>query len=120
MTTPLPAASTRQQLIALLVGEQETIKPGVYDRLEAWWYGAAANSRRAFAADIRAWRAFCMSAGVAMVPASALIVRDFVRARHRDGAKASSIAANSPALPSCTISAAMPPPPPATASSSAK
>lgn len=91
MTPPLPASSERQQLIALLEGEQETIQPSMYDRLEAWWYGAAANSRRAFAADMRAWRAFCTAAGVAMVPASALTVRDFVRARHRDGAKASSI-----------------------------
>ena len=92
----LPSAKAppndRQALIDLLAGDGSTINPSVYDRFEAWWYGAAANSRRAFAADMRAWRAFRRGRGQPMLPAGAIDVRDFVRAQVRAGLKASSIA----------------------------
>jgi site-specific recombinase XerD len=87
----LSVTTDRQQLMTLLAADGTVVQPSVYDRLEAWWYGAAANTRRAFAADVRAWKAFCAGAGVAASPASPLTVRDFVRAQHRAGRKASSI-----------------------------
>jgi integrase len=82
----------RQALIELLADEGSTINPSVYDRFEAWWYGAAANSRRAFAADMRAWGTFRRGRGQSMIPAGAIDVRDFARAQVRAGLKASSIA----------------------------
>lgn len=93
---PLPrveaAASERQALMDLLAGDSPAIGPTTYDRFEAWWYGAAANSRRAFAADMRAWGAFRRTRGQPMIPAGAIDVRDFARAQVRAGLKASSIA----------------------------
>lgn len=89
--TSLPQPAERQALLALIAGDDTVIQPSVYDRFEAWWYGAAANTRRAFAADIRAWSVFCAKVGVGVAPASPLTVRDFVRAQHRAGLKASSI-----------------------------
>ena len=101
MTSPLPRSGTRvldapatdrQALIDLLAGDGPAIGPTTYDRFEAWWYGAAANTKRAFAADMRAWGAFRTSRGQPMIPAGAIDVRDFVRAQVRAGLKASSIA----------------------------
>jgi site-specific recombinase XerD len=89
---PLPRASDRQALIELLAGDGPAIEPTTYDRFEAWWYGAAPNSRRAFAADMRAWGAFRSSRGQPMLPAGAIDVRDFARSQAHAGLKASSIA----------------------------
>lgn len=86
-----PALTERQQVIHLLSGDVGVLQPTTYDRFEAWWYGAAPNTRRAFSADIKAWQAHCARAGIAMMPASPMAVRDFVRAQHRAGLKASSI-----------------------------
>ena len=92
-TTALPTLppDDRASVIELL-GQGATIEPGVYDRFEAWWYGAAPNSRRAFAADMRAWLAFRDSRYQPTVPAGALDIRDFIRARARAGVRASTIA----------------------------
>lgn len=101
MTSPLPRSGTRvldapatdrQTLIDLLAGDGPAIGPTTYDRFEAWWYGAAANTKRAFAADMRAWGAFRTSRGQPMIPAGAIDVRDFARVQVRAGLKASSIA----------------------------
>jgi integrase len=96
LTTPLPRleapVSDRQALMELLAGDGPAINPTTYDRFEAWWYGAAANSRRAFAADMRAWRSFRRGRGQPMIPAGAIDLRDFARAQVRAGLKASSIA----------------------------
>jgi site-specific recombinase XerD len=96
LTTPLPRieppVSDRQALIDLLAGDGPAINPTTYDRFEAWWYGAAANSKRAFAADMRAWGRFRRGRGQPMIPAGAIDVRDFARAQVRAGLKASSIA----------------------------
>jgi len=89
---PLPQPNGRQALVTLLADDATTIKPDVYDRFEAWWYGAAANSRRAFAGDLRAWSAFRRARGQVLVPGGAIDVRDFIRAQARSGLKASSIA----------------------------
>ncbi len=88
----LPGINARQAVMALLAGDGPQIDPTSYDRFEAWWYGAAANSRRAFAADMRAWGAFRRGRGQPMVPAGAIDVRDFARAQARAGLKAASIA----------------------------
>ncbi|GGI68990.1 integrase [Polymorphobacter multimanifer] len=94
--TPLPRieppVSDRQTLIELLAGDGPAFSPTTYDRFEAWWYGAAANSRRAFAADMRAWGCFRRGRGQPMIPAGAIDVRDFARAQVHAGLKASSIA----------------------------
>ena len=93
MTPPLPrvaAPDDRQTLFTLLDGAGPMIGPTSYDRFEAWWYGAAANTRRAFASDVRTWGAYRQ--GQALTTAGALDVRDFIRARVRAGLKASSIA----------------------------
>ena len=90
-TLPALQPDDRAGLIDLL-GQGATIAPGVYDRFEAWWYGAAANSRRAFAADMRAWLAFRDARRQPAVPAGALDVRDFIRMRARAGARSSTIA----------------------------
>ncbi len=90
--TTLPGINARQAVMALLAGDGPTIGPTTYDRFEAWWYGAATNSRRAFAADMRAWGAFRRGRGQPMIPAGAIDVRDFARAQVRAGLKASSIA----------------------------
>ena len=82
----------RQSVIALIAGERSTIEPDAYDRFEAWWYGAAPNSRRAFTADIRAWAAFCATRGRPTLPAGPLDVRDYIRSAALGGLKASSIA----------------------------
>jgi site-specific recombinase XerD len=96
MTTPEPYADTaisdRQALMDLLAGDGPAIGPTTYDRFEAWWYGAAANTRRAFAADMRAWGSFRRARGQPMIPAGAIDVRDFARSQVRAGLKASSIA----------------------------
>jgi site-specific recombinase XerD len=96
MTSPLPRldvpATDRQALMDLLAGDGPAIGPTTYDRFEAWWYGATANTKRAFAADMRAWGAFRRSRGQPMIPAGAIDVRDFARAQSRAGLKASSIA----------------------------
>ena len=96
MITPLPRleipVSDRQALMDLLAGDGPAIGPTTYDRFEAWWYGAAANTKRAFAADMRAWSAFRTFRGQPMIPAGAIDVRDFARAQSRAGLKASSIA----------------------------
>jgi len=100
MISPLPRFETgvsadpgeRQALMALLAGDGPQIGPTTYDRFEAWWYGAAANTRRAFGADLRAWGAFRRQQGLPLVPAGAIDVRDFIRAQVRVGLKASSIA----------------------------
>lgn len=96
LTTLLPRQNTpvgdRLAVLGLLVGDASTIHPSVQDRFEAWWYGAAANSRRAFAADTRAWAAFRRDRGQPILPAGAIDVRDFIRARSRAGLKSSSIA----------------------------
>ena len=75
-----------------LLGDGTTIKPEAYDRFEAWWYGAAANTRRAFAADVRAWISFRRDRGQPSVPAGAIDIRDFIRVRVRAGLRSSSIA----------------------------
>ena len=59
----------------LLAGDGPAIGPTTYDRFEAWWYGAAANSRRAFAADMRAWGSFRRGRGQPMIPAGAIDIR---------------------------------------------
>ena len=96
MTAPLPhldaPATDRQALMDLLAGDGRAISPTTYDRFEAWWYGAAASSRRAFAADMRAWGAFRRDRGQPMLPAGAIDVRDFARARSRAGLRSTSIA----------------------------
>ena len=90
--TAEPRRDDRQTVIALLAGDRPVIEPSLYDRFEAWWYGAAPNSRRAFAADMRCWAAFREARGQPLRPAGALDIRDYVRARHTAGLKASSIA----------------------------
>ena len=92
--SPPVIAALRAEIIGLLArgGDRDTIAPSVYDRFESWWYGAAPNSRRAFAADIRAWRDFRDRRAQPMLPAGALDVRDFVRARFQAGLRSSSIA----------------------------
>lgn len=90
--SPLPRPSERQGVLAILADTASTIHPDVYDRFEAWWYGAAENSRRAFATDLRAWRTFRARRSQTLLPAGAIDVRDFVRAQARAGLKASSIA----------------------------
>jgi hypothetical protein len=65
----------------LLAGDGPAIGPTTYDRFEAWWYGAAANTKRAFAADMRAWGAFRRGRGQPIIPAGAIDVRDFARAQ---------------------------------------
>ena len=89
--TVIPRPDDRADLIERL-GKGATINPDTYDRFEAWWYGAAANTRRAFAADIRAWLAFRAGRGQPAVPAGAIDVRDFICARVQAGLRASSIA----------------------------
>lgn len=69
-----------------------TLEPSARDRFDAWWYGAAANTRRAFTADLRAWAAFRAAREQPLLPGGPLDVRDFVRARAQSGLKASSIA----------------------------
>lgn len=90
-TLPACAPDDRSAMIDLL-GQGAAIHPDIYDRFEAWWYGAAANSRRAFAADMRAWRAFRTAREQPAVPAGAIDVRDFIRARARERVRASTIA----------------------------
>lgn len=96
MTPPLSrldaSKNDRQALMDLLAGDGPAIGPTTYDRFEAWWYGAAANTKRAFAADMRAWGAFRRSRGQSIIPAGAIDARDFVRGQSRAGLKASSIA----------------------------
>lgn len=96
MTAPpllSPAQRLRQDALALLsAGDGRPVQPTAYDRFEAWWYGAAENSRRAFVADIRAWRDFCANRGHPPAPASPLDVRDYVRLRAYKGARSSTIA----------------------------
>lgn len=87
-----PQTLQRQHIISLLAGDASTIQPSVYDRFEAWWYGASANTRRAFAADLRGWQAFCVSRMLPPAPASPLLVRDYCRHLHRQGRKAATIA----------------------------
>jgi site-specific recombinase XerD len=87
-----PQTLQRQHVISLLAGDASTIQPSVYDRFEAWWYGASANTRRAFAADLRGWQAFCISRMLPSAPASSLLVRDYCRHQHRQGRKAATIA----------------------------
>ena len=90
----MSAVALRNDRAALIdgLGDGATINPGVYDRFEAWWYGAAPNTRRAFAADIRAWLEFRKDRGQPATPAGAIDIRDFIRARVRAGLRASSIA----------------------------
>jgi site-specific recombinase XerD len=84
-------ATFRPQLLALLGPDANPAQPDAQDRFKAWCYGAAPNSRRAAAADLCAWRAFCTARAARPVPASPLDVRDFARAQHQAGLKASSI-----------------------------
>ena len=81
----------RVELIETL-GNGQTINPEAYDRFEAWWYGAAPNSRRAFAADVRAWIAFRRARFQPVLPGGPIDIRDFIRARARAGLRTSSIA----------------------------
>jgi len=76
----------------LLAGDGPAVGPTTYDRFEAWWYGASANSQRALASDLRIWDAFRRSRGQPFLPAGPVDVRDFIRAQARAGLKASSIA----------------------------
>ena len=92
MSTSPSLPLDRAQVLALLAGDGPAIEPNAYDRFEAWWYGSAQNSRRAFAADLRAWSAFRRGRGQPLLPAGAIDVRDFIRARVRAGLRAASIA----------------------------
>lgn len=96
MTSPvvLPGGppSDRQALLDQLAGDGAPLGPTSYDRFEAWWYGSAANSRRAFATDMRAWTRFRHARGQPLLPAGAVDVRDFVRSQAVAGLKATSIA----------------------------
>lgn len=87
---PLPLA--RQALVDAFGGADAVRDPTTADRFAAWWLGAAPNSRRAFATDIRTWTAFRTARGQPPYPAGAIDVRDFVRDRAAAGIKASSIA----------------------------
>lgn len=90
---PSPVQGLRRDALALLSpGDGRPVQPTAYDRFEAWWYGAADNTRRAFVTDIRAWSVFQANRGQPPAPASALDVRDYVRLRGYQGAKASTIA----------------------------
>lgn len=90
--TILPSALDRQALVALIGSDGDALQPSVRDRFDAWWYGAAPNSRRAFAADLRAWAAFRKARWQTLLPAGPIDVRDFARAQVDAGLKASSIA----------------------------
>lgn len=54
--------------------------PDCHDRFEAWWRGAAPNSRRAFASDMRSWQTHCIAHGQSPVPTGPLELRDYIRA----------------------------------------
>lgn len=92
VSSGLPSPEAPQGLLALFGDEAPTLDPSARDRFDAWWYGAAANSRRALVSDLRLWASFRRSRGQPLLPAGAIDIRDFIRAQVAQGLKASSIA----------------------------